>query len=84
LMIAVVAAICLIFIVMLIMTRSLVAALTIVGTVLVSLGAAFGVSVFVWQYVVGVQIHWAVLVMTVITLLAVGSDYNLLLVARIK
>jgi RND superfamily putative drug exporter len=84
LMIAVVAAICLIFIVMLIMTRSLVAALVIVGTVLVSLGAAFGVSIFVWQYVIGVQIHWAVLVMTVITLLAVGSDYNLLLVARIK
>jgi putative drug exporter of the RND superfamily len=84
LMIAVVAAICLIFIVMLIMTRSLVAALVIVGTVLISLGAAFGLSVFVWQYVVGVQIHWAVLVMTVITLLSVGSDYNLLLVARIK
>ncbi|VEG55273.1 Transport protein [Mycolicibacterium aurum] len=84
LMIAVVAAICLIFIVMLIMTRSLVAATVIVGTVLISLGAAFGVSVFVWQYVIGVQIHWAVLVMTVITLLAVGSDYNLLLVARIK
>ena len=84
LLIAVVAAICLIFIVMLIMTRSLVAALVIVGTVVVSLGAAFGVSVFVWQYVLGIQIHWAVLVMTVITLLAVGSDYNLLLVARIK
>ncbi|MCV7056697.1 RND family transporter [Mycolicibacterium gilvum] len=83
-MIAVVAAICLIFIVMLIMTRSLVAATVIVGTVLISLGAAFGVSIFVWQYVIGVQIHWAVLVMTVITLLAVGSDYNLLLVARIK
>ncbi|WP_422746620.1 RND family transporter [Mycobacterium sp. WMMD1722] len=84
LMIAVVAAICLIFIVMLMMTRSLIAALVIVGTVLISLGAAFGLSVFVWQYVLGVQIHWAVLVMTVITLLAVGSDYNLLLVARIK
>ena len=84
LMIAVVAALCLIFIVMLIMTRSLVAALVIVGTVLVSLGAAFGVSVFVWQYVLGIPIHWAVLVMAVIVLLAVGSDYNLLLVARIK
>jgi RND superfamily putative drug exporter len=84
LMIAVVAAICLIFIVMLIMTKSFVAALVIVGTVLVSLGAAFGVSVFVWQYVLGIQIHWAVLVMAVIVLLAVGSDYNLLLVARIK
>ncbi|MCK0173970.1 MULTISPECIES: RND family transporter [Mycobacteriaceae] len=84
LMIAVVAAICLIFIVMLMMTRSLIAAMVIVGTVVMSLGAAFGVAVFVWQYVLGVQIHWAVLVMTVITLLAVGSDYNLLLVARIK
>ena len=84
LMIAVVAAICLIFIVMLIMTRSLVAALVIVGTVLISLGAAFGVSVFVWQFLFGIQIHWAVLVMAVIILLAVGSDYNLLLVARIK
>jgi len=84
LLIAVVSAICLIFIVMLIMTRSFVAALIIVGTVLVSLGAAFGVSVFVWQYVLGTPIHWAVLVMTVIVLLAVGSDYNLLLVARIK
>ncbi|BBY80673.1 MMPL family transporter [Mycolicibacterium pulveris] len=84
LMIAVVAAICLIFIVMLIITRSFVAALVIVGTVLVSLGAAFGVSVFVWQYLLGIPIHWAVLVMAVIVLLAVGSDYNLLLVARIK
>jgi RND superfamily putative drug exporter len=84
LLIAVVSAICLIFIVMLIMTRSFVAALVIVGTVLLSLGAAFGVSVFVWQYLLGIPIHWAVLVMAVIILLAVGSDYNLLLVARIK
>jgi RND superfamily putative drug exporter len=84
LLIAVVAALCLIFIVMLIITRSLVAALVIVGTVLVSLGASFGLSVFVWQYLLGIQIHWAVIVMSVILLLAVGSDYNLLLVARMK
>ncbi len=84
LLIAVVAAICLIFSVMLIMTRSLVAAIVIVGTVSVSLGAAFGVSVLVWQYLLGTQIHWAVLVMAVITILAVGTDYNLLLVSRIK
>jgi RND superfamily putative drug exporter len=84
LMIAVVAALCLIFSVMLLMTRSLVAALVIVGTILISLGAAFGLSVFLWQYVLGIQIHWSVLVMAVIILLAVGSDYNLLLVARMK
>ncbi|OBG36915.1 RND family transporter [Mycobacterium sp. E3198] len=84
LMIAGVAALCLIFIVMLIMTRSFVAALVIVGTVLLSLGASFGLSVFAWQDLLGVPIHWSVLVMSVIVLLAVGSDYNLLLVARIK
>ncbi|WP_156687084.1 MMPL/RND family transporter [Mycobacterium sp. Marseille-P9652] len=84
LMIAGVAALCLIFIVMLIITRSFVAALVIVGTVLLSLGASFGLSVFAWQNLLGIQIHWSVLVMSVIVLLAVGSDYNLLLVARMK
>ena len=84
LMIAGVAALCLIFIVMLIMTRSFVAALVIVGTVLLSLGASFGLSVLVWQDFLGIQIHWSVLVMSVIVLLAVGSDYNLLLVSRMK
>ncbi|MUL63414.1 hypothetical protein BOO86_02960 [Mycobacterium sp. CBMA 234] len=84
LMIAVVAAICLIFIIMLIMTRSFVAALVIVGTVLLSLGSSFGLSVLVWEYLAGIQVHWSVLLMSVIILLAVGSDYNLLLVARIQ
>ena len=84
LLIAGVAALCLIFIIMLIMTRSLIAALVIVGTVVLSLGASFGLSVLVWQYLLGIQIHWVVLVMSVIILLAVGSDYNLLLVSRMK
>ncbi|BBZ13015.1 MMPL/RND family transporter [Mycobacterium branderi] len=84
LLIAAVAALCLIFIIMLIMTRSFIAALVIVGTVALSLGASFGLSVLVWQYLVGVQIHWVVLAMSVIVLLAVGSDYNLLLVSRMK
>ena len=84
LLIAAVAAICLIFIVMLLVTRSLIAALVIVGTVILSLGASFGLSVAFWQYLLGIQIHWATLVTAVIILLAVGSDYNLLLVARIQ
>jgi RND superfamily putative drug exporter len=82
--IAVISALCLILIVMLLVTRSLIAALVIVGTVLISLGASFGLAVFVWQVLIGTQIHWAVLVMALIILLAVGSDYNLLLVARMK
>jgi RND superfamily putative drug exporter len=84
LLIAGVAALCLVFIIMLIMTRSSIAALVIVGTVALSLGASFGLAVLVWQYFLGTQIHWVVLAMSVIVLLAVGSDYNLLLVSRMK
>ena len=84
LIIAGIASLCLIFAIMLIMTRSFVAALVIVGTVLLSLGASFGLSVLVWQHIVGLELHWIVLAMSVIILLAVGSDYNLLLVSRIK
>jgi RND superfamily putative drug exporter len=84
LLIAAVGALCLIFIIMLIITRSMVAALVIVGTVALSLGSSFGLSVLIWQYVLGIKLHWMVLPMSVIVLLAVGSDYNLLLVSRMK
>jgi RND superfamily putative drug exporter len=83
-LIAGISSLCMIFIIMLIITRSLVAALVIVGTVALSLGASFGLSVLMWQYFVGIQLHWLVMVASVIILLAVGSDYNLLLVARFK
>jgi putative drug exporter of the RND superfamily len=82
--IAGIGALCLIFIIMLVLTRSLVAALVIVGTVALSLGASFGLSVLIWQYILGFKLHWMVLPMSVIVLLAVGSDYNLLLVSRMK
>lgn len=84
LLIAGIAALCLIFSIMLVMIRSLVAALVIVGTVVVSLGASFGLSVLLWQYIFGIELHWLVLAMSMIALLAVGSDYNLLLVSRFK
>src|SRR5882757_4631101 len=84
LMIAAIAALGLIFIIMLIITRSVVASAVIVGTVLVSLGASFGLSVLIWQHILGTELHWMVLAMSVIILLAVGADYNLLLVARFK
>ncbi len=84
LLIAGIASLCLIFIIMMVITRSFVAALVIVGTVALSLGASFGLSVLVWQYILGIQLHWLVLAMSVIVLLAVGSDYNLLLVSRFK
>lgn len=78
------AALSLILLIMMIITRSLIAALVIVGTVALSLGASFGLSVLVWQYIFGIQLYWVVLALAVILLLAVGSDYNLLLISRFK
>ncbi len=84
LLIAVVSALTLIFMIMLILTRAAVAALVIVGTAASSIAASFGISVLLWQDLFGVQVHWLVMLMSVIILLAVGSDYNLLLVSRFK
>ncbi|MEW5808054.1 MAG: RND family transporter [Actinomycetota bacterium] len=79
-----IAALTLIFVVMVLITRALVASLVIVGTVLLSLGAAFGLSVLVWQYLFGLELNWIAPVFGLIILLAVGSDYNLLLVSRFQ
>src|SRR3984893_12488020 len=84
LIIASVASLCLIFIIMLILTRAVIAAVVIVGTVLLSLGASFGLSVLLWQHILGIKLHWMVLAMAIILLLAVGSDYKLLLITGVK
>ncbi|KZS64385.1 hypothetical protein A4G26_10185 [Mycobacterium kansasii] len=84
LMIVAIAALSLILLIMMTLTRSLVAAIVIVGTVALSLGASFGLSVLVWQDILGIRLYWIVLALAVILLLAVGSDYNLLLISRFK
>ena len=84
LMIAALSALTLIFVIMLILTRSLVAALVIVGTAASSIAASFGLSVLIWQDLFGIKIQWLVMLLSVMILLAVGADYNLLLVSRFK
>ena len=84
LLIAAIAAFVLIFLIMMFITRSLVAALVIPGTVAFSYAGAFGLSMLVWQHLIGLHLHWLVLPLTFIILVAVGSDYNLLLIDRVK
>ncbi|ADT97553.1 MMPL/RND family transporter [Mycolicibacterium gilvum] len=84
LLIAAVASLILIFLIMVILTRAVAAAAVIVGTVVLSLGTSFGLSVLLWQHIIGIPLGWMVLPMSVIVLLAVGADYNLLLVSRMK
>jgi RND superfamily putative drug exporter len=84
LLIAAIAAFVLIFLIMMFITRSLVAALVIPGTVAFSYAGAFGLSILLWQHLIGLHLHWLVLPLTFIILVAVGSDYNLLLINRVK
>jgi len=84
LLISAIAAVALILLIMVIVTRSIVAAAVIVGTVVLSLGASIGLSVLVWQYIFGIHLYWVVVPLAIILLLAVGADYNLLLVSRFK
>jgi RND superfamily putative drug exporter len=84
LMITGIAALGLIFLIMLIITRAIIAAAVIVGAVALSLCASFGISVLLWQHLIGLELHWMVLPMAMIIQLAVGADYNLLVVSRLK
>jgi RND superfamily putative drug exporter len=74
LLIVVVASLCLIFVIMLAITKSLVAAAVIVGTVTLSLGSSCGLSILVWQHLVHLPLNWFVLATAVVVMLAVGSD----------
>src|SRR6201995_936415 len=58
LMIAGIASIVLIFIIMVVVTRALAAAAVIVGTIVMSLGAAFGFSTLLWEDLLNFQLHW--------------------------
>jgi RND superfamily putative drug exporter len=84
LLIAAIAAFVLIFLIMMFLTRSLVAALVIPGTVAFSYAGAFGLSILFWQHLIGLHLHWLILPLTFIILVAVGSDYNLLLIVRVR
>jgi putative drug exporter of the RND superfamily len=74
----------LIFLIVALMLGSPVAGIVVVSTVIVSYASALGVSVLIWQYLVGQDLYFAVPSLAFIALVAVGADYNLLLAVRIK
>jgi putative drug exporter of the RND superfamily len=84
LLIACISCMVLIFAIMLLITRSAIAALVIVGTVAASLGTTCGLSVLLWQDLMGFGVQWIVIPLSIVILLAVGSDYHLLVVSGSK
>jgi RND superfamily putative drug exporter len=64
--------------------RAIVAPLYLVGSVVISYFAALGISVMTFQYLLGQQLHWSVPPLAFVVLVAVGADYNLLFVSRMR
>ncbi|MCX8555381.1 MULTISPECIES: RND family transporter [Mycolicibacterium] len=64
--------------------RALIAPLYLLGTVILNYLASLGIGVIVFQWILGYQIAWPVPLLAFIILVAVGADYNMLLVSRLR
>ncbi|MBB5163493.1 RND family transporter [Mycobacterium sp. AZCC_0083] len=64
--------------------RAIVAPLYLVGSVVISYFAAIGIGVCAFQFILGQQLHWSVPPLAFVVLVAVGADYNMLLVSRMR
>jgi RND superfamily putative drug exporter len=74
----------LVFTIVLLITRALVGAIIVLITVILSFAGAYGLSTFIWETLLHTQLHWLTLPIAFIVLVAVGCDYNLLLLSRYR
>ncbi|WP_238390946.1 MULTISPECIES: RND family transporter [unclassified Mycolicibacterium] len=73
-----------VFLILVILLRALVAPLYLIASVVISYLSALGIGVVLFQLILGQELHWSVPGLTFIILVAVGADYNLLLISRIR
>jgi putative drug exporter of the RND superfamily len=64
--------------------RAVVAPLYLVASVVISYLSAVGIGALVFQFILGQQLHWSVPPLAFVVLVAVGADYNMLLVSRMR
>lgn len=81
---AVVAVLLVVFLLLAITLRALVAPLYLLVSVILSCAAALGFTTLVWQHLLGHEIEFNVPIISFVLLVAVGADYNILLMARMR
>jgi RND superfamily putative drug exporter len=64
--------------------RAIVAPLYLVVSVVISYLSAVGIGVVFFQFILGQHLHWSVPPLAFVVLVAVGADYNMLLVSRMR
>lgn len=80
----IIATIIVVLLTLMLLLRSLVAPVYLVASVVISYFAALGISVLAFQYVFDQPLHWSVPPLAFVVLVAVGADYNMLLVSRMR
>jgi RND superfamily putative drug exporter len=78
------ATIVIVLLILIALLRAVVAPLYLICSVVISYLSALGIGVIAFQFILGQQLHWTVPGLTFIILVAVGADYNLLLISRIR
>jgi RND superfamily putative drug exporter len=71
-----------VYLILLLLIRSLEAATFLLASVVLSYAATMGLAVLVWQIIGGTPLEWTVACIAFVLLVAVGADYNLLLIKR--
>lgn len=80
----VIATILIVFLILVGLLRAIVAPLYLIGSVLLSYMSAMGLGVLVFQIFMGQNLHWSLPGLSFILLVAIGADYNMLLISRIR
>lgn len=80
----VIATIVIVFLILVILLRALVAPIYLIGSVLISYLSALGIGTLVFQLILGQEMHWSLPGLSFILLVAIGADYNMLLISRIR
>lgn len=70
--------------IMSLLLRAIVAPLYLLATVVVTYAASLGAGVLVFQVLLGEEIYWVVPAMTFVLVVAVGADYNMLFISRLR
>jgi RND superfamily putative drug exporter len=78
------ATVIIVFLILVGLLRAIVAPLYLICSVIVSYLSALGIGVIAFQLILHQELHWSVPGLTFIILVAVGADYNLLLISRIR
>ncbi|ORB13735.1 hypothetical protein BST37_13055 [Mycobacterium noviomagense] len=80
----IIATVAIVFLILILLLRALIAPIYLICSVVLSYMAALGIGVIVFQFILGHELSWSVPGIAFIVLVAVGADYNMLLICGIR